>query len=63
MFQNGESVMHAAALNGQVPIMKRLLAAGADPSLPNQEGDTPLQLARHPNVIEFLRSVEKGAKI
>jgi ankyrin repeat protein len=60
LFQNGESGLHAAALFGHVPIVKQLISAGADPTLRNQEGATPLQLAQEAKqtvVIEYLSSL------
>lgn len=60
LFQNGESALHAAALFGHVSVMKQLISAGADSTLRNQEGATPLQLAQEAKqtaVVEYLRSL------
>ena len=55
--------MHAAALFGQVTVVKQLISAGADPTLRNQDGATPLQLAQEAKqtaVVEYLSSLVKG---
>jgi ankyrin repeat protein len=60
LFQNGESGLHAAALFGHVSVVKQLISAGADLTLRNQEGATPLQLAQEAKqtaVVEYLCSV------
>jgi len=62
-FQNGDSGLHAAALFGHVPVVKQLISAGADPTLRNQDGATPLQLAqqaRQTAVVEYLSCLMKG---
>ena len=63
LFQNGDSGLHAAALFGHVPVVKQLISAGADPTLRNQDGATPLQLAqqaRQTAVVDYLSSLVKG---
>lgn len=58
-FQNGESSLHAAAFSGSLPVCKQLIAAGANPSLKNQEGFTPAEVAerhRHNMVNDYLRN-------
>lgn len=60
LFQNGESGLHAAALFGHVPVVKQLICAGADATLRNQDGATPLQLAQEAKqtvVAEYLSSL------
>jgi ankyrin repeat protein len=60
VFQNGESALHAAALFGHVSVVKQLISAGADLTLRNQEGATPLQLAQEAKqtaVVEYLSSL------
>lgn len=60
LYQNGESALHAAALFGHVPIVKRLISAGADLMLRNQDGVTPMQVAQEAKqyaVVEYLSSL------
>jgi ankyrin repeat protein len=59
--QNGESCLGAAALFGHLAIVKQLVAAGADITLKNQDGLTPLQIARQQkyiNVVDYLLEKE-----
>ncbi|KXJ79839.1 hypothetical protein RP20_CCG027890 [Aedes albopictus] len=61
LIPNGETALHAAALFGHLPIVKQLVAAGADVSLKNQEGMTPLQIARqqkYHSVYQYLKDRE-----
>jgi len=63
LFQNGDSGLHAAALFGHVPVVKQLISAGANPTLRNEDGATPLQLAqeaRQTAVVEYLSRLMKG---
>jgi ankyrin repeat protein len=41
----GNTLLHGAVVSGDVREAKRLLAAGADPRIPNRDGRTPLQVA------------------
>ena len=41
-YLKGESPLHRAAAFGNVPIIKMLLEAGADPSMKDANGDTPI---------------------
>ncbi|KAL1132095.1 hypothetical protein AAG570_010053 [Ranatra chinensis] len=57
---NGESCLHAACLFGHLGCVKLLVHSGADPSLTNIEGATPLQLAHqagHKQIVEYLTQV------
>ncbi|XP_052120859.1 ankyrin repeat domain-containing protein 29 [Frankliniella occidentalis] len=57
LLPNGESALHAAALFGHLAVVRKLLAAGSDPSLRNQEGMTAAQLAadnKHRAVVDLL---------
>lgn len=61
--QNGESALHAAALFGHVAVVRKLLAAGSSPSLPNQDGLTPTQVAvenKHHAVVDLLMQGSRG---
>lgn len=52
-------VIHKATFRGDLNKMKELLAAGADPNMPDKKGLTPLMLAtqrRHKNIVEVLLS-------
>jgi len=42
----GDTPLHQAAMFGKIRILKYLLERGADPSVKNKEGLTPLELAR-----------------
>lgn len=51
--------IHRAAFRGDLNKIKELLAAGADPNMPDKKGLTPLMLAtqkKHKDIIEFLLS-------
>ena len=37
---NGQTLLHAAAINGSIPVMEMLVTAGVDPWEPNSEGET-----------------------
>jgi len=43
------SPLHAAVMTGNVKCAEKLLASGADPQLPNGDGNTPLQFAERKN--------------
>ena len=57
--QNGGfTALHAAAHNGQIEMIKLLVAAGANPKLKNNKNKTPEDLARekgHEEVVEYLK--------
>ncbi|XP_023232143.1 ankyrin repeat domain-containing protein 29-like isoform X1 [Centruroides sculpturatus] len=66
LLKNGESALHTAALFDHLPIVKILIAAGADPELKNQDGLTPLELAQEAGnvvVTEFLQKIISSRKI
>lgn len=59
--QNGESVLHGAAMFGQLDTVRLLLKAGADSTLMNREGNTPYQMAvkcQHPHVADYFKSIQ-----
>lgn len=61
---NGMTALHEVAWNGNIPILELLLAAGADPSVMNYAGKTPLDLAReqeHQTVIQRLMPLSNPA--
>ncbi|KAK6625359.1 hypothetical protein RUM43_005656 [Polyplax serrata] len=65
LLPNGESALHAAALFGHVVIVKQLIEAGADATMCNQEGMTPLQVAiqaKKTNVVEYLKTINVKVK-
>ena len=41
----GNTLLHGAVLSGDAGEVQRLLAAGADPNLPNRDGKSPIQVA------------------
>jgi ankyrin repeat protein len=43
---NGNTCLHRAVLNGNEEVVKALLTAGADPSIKNKMGQTPLDLIK-----------------
>lgn len=62
LLPNGESALHAAAMFGHLPVVKQLVAAGSDISWKNQEGFTPLQVARQEKycaVVEYLEERQR----
>ena len=53
----GNTLLHGAVLGNDRPEIERLLAAGADPRIPNREGRTPIQVAillGYPGLYELL---------
>ena len=61
----GETPLHDAAEEGQVEVVKVLIAAGADTEVMNKYGETPLDLARKrgkTEVVKILRDVVKKTK-
>ncbi|XP_042872528.1 ankyrin repeat domain-containing protein 29-like [Penaeus japonicus] len=65
LLRNGESALHAAALYGHVRVLKALVQAGADPSLKNDQGLTPIQIAaqaRHPEAVQLLKDAQSKRK-
>uniref|UniRef100_A0A182VUS2 Uncharacterized protein n=1 Tax=Anopheles minimus TaxID=112268 RepID=A0A182VUS2_9DIPT len=59
---NGETALHAAVMFGHLPIVKQLVAAGSDYTIPNQDGYTPLQIARQQkfaSVHQYLKEREQ----
>lgn len=66
VLQNGETALHAAAMFGHLPVVKQLIAAGSDIHWKNQDGLTPLQVARQQNftsVVEYLEDRRKATSM
>lgn len=62
---SGRTFLHAAVLGKRVKILQMLLAAGADPTIANNKGETALDLARAQDrkLAKLLeQAVEKAAK-
>ena len=54
----GNTLLHSAVVHGDLPEVKRLLAAGADPRIANRDGKTPLHAAAlfgHAEIQHLLR--------
>jgi cytohesin len=59
--QFGATALHWSALRGHEAIVALLLGQGANPSSPNKDGETPLQVAQrgdHKGVVRLLKQVE-----
>jgi ankyrin repeat protein len=62
--KHGRTALHAAAANGNLPEVRRLIASGADPGAVDADGFTPLHLAAgqfHVDVAAAL--LEAGADV
>lgn len=67
-FETGNTALHFAILNKKTDLVKRLLHAGADITMPNRKGETPIQLlgaSKHPYLCLLhsycaLRQIEKN---
>ena len=60
----GNTLLHGAVVSGDLDEVRRLLAAGADPRIPNRDGKTALHAAAllgHAHIAELLRSTASGA--
>ena len=60
----GNTLLHGAVVSGDLDEVRRLLAAGADPRIPNRDGRTPLQAAAllgHSHIEQLLRGTARGA--
>lgn len=56
----GESALHGAVMFGHLDVAKVLIKAGSNPTLPNQDGETPYQVAlkwKFLNVADYLKNV------
>jgi len=56
--ENGHTALHHAAAHGFEPLVRLLLARGADPGARDREGRTPATVARlqgHPDVAKVLQ--------
>jgi ankyrin repeat protein len=55
----GNTLLHGAVVSGDLDEVRRLLAAGANPSIANRDGKTPLHAAAmlgHSHIEALLRS-------
>ena len=58
---DGRTALHAAAVPHRLEVLKLYLDAGADPSIKDNEGVTPLDLAKKRRVPkEFIERMERG---
>lgn len=57
----GDTPLHSAAWKGHSNIVQMLLASGADKSVKNEEGKTPLDLASDPEVISLLQASTRAS--
>jgi ankyrin repeat protein len=53
--EGGHTPLHSAAFNGNVAIVRLLLARGADPNAAKDDGKTPLDLARERGHVDVLQ--------
>ena len=62
---DGTTALHICAANSaMMPVVRRLLDAGADPSLADAEGDTPVHVAAAHDMIGILRLlIRKGGSV
>lgn len=61
----GNTLLHGAVVSGDLDEVRRLLAAGADPRIPNRDGKTPLQAAAllgHSHIEEELLRGDVGGR-
>jgi hypothetical protein len=49
--ESGYTALHMAAHNGNIPVVRGLLGAGADASLRSDDGFTALQIAQYHSLI------------
>jgi hypothetical protein len=56
----GNSLLHIAVMNGNEPLVSLLLEIGADASLINADGMTPLEIARELKFSEISALLQKG---
>lgn len=55
----GATPLYAAVFDNKPEIVASLLALGADPAIPNEVGETPLQLAQKRNFTEIVQILTK----
>ena len=58
----GNTLLHGAVASGDLREARRLLAAGADPSITNRDGKTPLQAAAILGYAELYRVLAGGTE-
>ncbi|KAM7286186.1 osteoclast-stimulating factor 1 [Ixodes scapularis] len=57
----GDTALHSSAWKGHADITRMLLASGADKTLKNGEGRTPLELASDPETVALLRTSTRNS--
>lgn len=58
-FSEGETPLHTACSNGHVDVVKYLVEHGADCSIHNRAGETPIDQAKsHPKILQYLNERE-----
>lgn len=60
---DGSTSLHLAAELGNIQIVRILLANGANPSLQNKAGETPIDLAEDQEIRKLLKKEEEKAKM
>ena len=56
----GNTLLHGAVVSGDLREVKRLLAAGADPSIANRDGKTPVQAAELLGYVRIFDVLQKA---
>jgi hypothetical protein len=59
--EKGNTALFFAAMNGRLPIVQRLLAAGADRHHENESGET-LEDVATPEVLAYLQQLQQGGR-
>lgn len=59
--ESGATLLHFAAAAGRVDVVKLLLDNGADPSFVNDDGETPLDLAKQVKASQEVQDLLQGA--
>ncbi|XP_029824420.2 osteoclast-stimulating factor 1 [Ixodes scapularis] len=57
----GDTALHSSAWKGHADITRMLLASGADKTLKNGEGRTPLELTTDPETVALLRTSTRNS--
>lgn len=57
----GHTLLHFAARDGSIEAVRALLDQGADPTIRAEDGSTPLDLAKNPEVLAILKAAAPGS--